>query len=518
MGKHKGQLQLVSLTSLDEFEQHRLVNTPRSLEACRREGIDPEELLYIPPDAFTQPHLSVRLQQLHFEFFEAKRKEIIAIVKRERENVVEEGLASVHKSSSTGSIKAHQKMFGSVVEQAKEKHMKMITQLLGYESLATEKLQERQAQELEQARIEAKREKERVLNERKAAEEKRLLEIKKLEQIREEERLDKRRALRLFEKDLEEELARQMQEDNEAKQRAKNKEKNEAKRVKHLQRMEANLLAQQAEKEAKLLAKLASEEERQKKLEEKKEKAKRRLRKLGRVRQEKRYQVIDNIESQIEQRRQEFERRQELMMKKSRRYQDDKVQSVEHFKSISAERDDKIQRTRELAEQILEERRKLIMQRSKEADLKVERQKQLLAENIEFKKHEEMLRGLKKEWNVRRRRRKEEYMNSKLKAKMSDDEKRIRRFLKDRDNMIKQRQDFNSQHMLQKSEIKQALHRMAVTKKWDTDFLKSITQEERPVKTATTLNSRPRTKASSSRRRLKSPGEEAPPPRVSSPL
>mmetsp|Transcript_13018 Transcript_13018/g.24177 ORF Transcript_13018/g.24177 Transcript_13018/m.24177 type:complete len:519 (-) Transcript_13018:3071-4627(-) len=518
MGKQKGQLQLVSLGTLGEFEQDRVVNTPRSLEACRREGIDPEELLYIPPEAFTQPHLSVRLQHLHFEFFEAKRKEIVEIVKRARERVIEEEEGSIHKSRSTGSIKAHQKMFGSVVEQAKEKHLKMITRLLNYESLATEKLQEMQAQELEQAKLAAKKEKQRVKQERKAAEEKRLLDIKKLEEAKEEERQAKKKAVKLFQQDMDEAMRRQAQEDQEAQIRAKKKAKNEAKRIKHLIKMEENLSQQQAEREAKFLAKQAAEEERQRKLEQKKEKLKKKLQKIGKLREQKRSQVIDNVEARIDMKRQIFEQRQEELQRKARRYQHQLTTSVERLKSLSAERDDKIIRTRELAEQIQEEKRKLILQKSQEADIKVEKVKEILSENIEFKKHEEMLRSLKKEWNVRRRRRKEDYMKSKVKQKMIEDERRIQHFLKDRDFMIKQRQDFNTKHMLQKYEIKQALLRMAVTKKWDTEFLKSISQEERSVKTATSSQSRPHFKTKSFRPYDNSPKEEAPPPRISSPL
>lgn len=517
MGKAKGQLPLVSLSNLDEFEQHCLINTPRSLEACKKEGIDPEELLYIPPEAFTQPHLSVRLQQLHFEFFEAKRKEILSIVKRAREQNLEDD-APVAKCSSTGSLNAHQRMFGSVVENAKEKHLKMITRLLNYESLATEKLQELQAQELEDAKLAAKREKQRVKRERKAAEAKRIEEIQKLEQARLEEKLEKKKATKLFQQDAMEAERKQKRDEEEAIARAKMKAKNEAKRIEHLQKMEENLATQFTEKETKLLAKRAVEEERQKKLEEKKEKVKKRLRKLGKLRERKLYNVISNAEARIEMKRQQFEERQAQMQGKAKRYQLSKAKSVERLRSISEDRDDKIKRTMELAEQILEERRQLIMQKSAEADLKVEKQKQLIAENIDFKKHEDMLRSLKKEWNVRRRRRKEEYLRDRAKQKMKEDERRIRRFLKDRDHMIKQRQDFNTEHMMQKHEIKQALLKMAVTKKWDTGYLKSISQEDRSVKTANSSQSRPLFITHSSRKHLRSPKEEAPPPRISTGL
>jgi len=36
---------LVSIENYDEYEDKYLLNSPRSLEACRREGILPEELI-----------------------------------------------------------------------------------------------------------------------------------------------------------------------------------------------------------------------------------------------------------------------------------------------------------------------------------------------------------------------------------------------------------------------------------------------------------------------------------------
>jgi hypothetical protein len=38
------QKRIVSLENLDEFEEKLVVNTPRSLEACFKEGVEPEEL------------------------------------------------------------------------------------------------------------------------------------------------------------------------------------------------------------------------------------------------------------------------------------------------------------------------------------------------------------------------------------------------------------------------------------------------------------------------------------------
>lgn len=520
MGKGKTLQQLISLANLDEFEETRLINSPKSLEACKREGIEPEELLYIPLEAFAQPHLSEQLQQLHHQFFEAKRKGILEMVKRTRANLLEEQGEIFQKSSSTRSLKQHQAMFGSVVEHAKEKHLKMMSKLLSYECSAAAKLQERQALDAKKAKKEAKLAKIKIKQERELAEQRRLAELDSLSRAREEENLAKRETLKRYQKELEETLQRQRAEEAEAKARAKRRFENEERRQKHLQKMEENLAAMQSARERKLMSKLAGEDERQRRLEDRKEKTKSKLKSLSQLREEKKAKVFDNIETIIEHKRGQFEQRQEQLYKKHLRFIEDKAMSIARIRHISSERDEKIAKTRESADLILEEKRKLIIQKAEEDDRKVEKQRDLQQESLEFKKHEEMLRGLKKEWNVRRKRKKDEYFNSLIRDKMKEEENRIKRFLQDRDSMIKQRQDFNTQHMMQKHEIKQALTKMAITKKWDADFLKSIGQEERSVNTATTQMSRHQfhSNRNSSRNRNSLPSIEAPPQRLSSPL
>jgi hypothetical protein len=189
-----------------------------------------------------------------------------------------------------------------------------------------------------------------------------------------------------------------------------------------------------------------------------------------------------SIEAKIAQKRAQFERKQETVLHKKQRFLDEQAKSVKHLRSASLEQDSKIKQTRENAETLIEERRQLILKKSCEADRKVERQRELNAEGIEIKKHEEMLRGLKKEWNVRRKRLKQDYQKQQVKESIREEGIRTAQFLKERDKMIQSRLEFNTQHTLQKYEIREALSKMTVTKKWDTDFLRSISQTDRSLK------------------------------------
>jgi hypothetical protein len=485
MGRHRSLQPLVSLDNLDELEQHRLINSPRSLEACRKEGIYADELLYIPPKAFAQPHLSEELQRIHYDFFEDKRRNAQAIVRRARDQLaVERGGEEFHRSRSSGSLNPHKKLYGDVVEQAKGKHLKMMTRLVNYEIMATEKLKERQRLEVKQAQQQARLEKLRLAEEKREAEERRLMEIERVEKALEAELQARLSASKQFQLEIEEGIRRHQLEEAEANALAQLKAEGENKRVSLLKRVEDNQKAIQAERDRRLKERQASEEDRTRKIESLRSINTHRLQTLSQQRESKRHKVVLSIEARIAHKRAQFERKQETVLQKQLRFLDEQAKSVKHLRSASLEQDQRIKKTRETAEQLLEERRQLILKKSLEADHKVERQRELNAEKIEVKKHEELLRGLKKEWNVCRKRLKEDYQQQQVKESIREDDRRIAQFLKARDRMIQQRLEFNTQHTLQKYEIKEALNRMTVTKKWDTGFLRSISQSDRSLKSS----------------------------------
>jgi hypothetical protein len=77
--------------------------TPRSAEACRRTGVDPRELVPLPPEAFREPNQSEELQQLKFHHYENARIETYTTVQEEREQIIREGrLGSSSSAPATG--------------------------------------------------------------------------------------------------------------------------------------------------------------------------------------------------------------------------------------------------------------------------------------------------------------------------------------------------------------------------------------------------------------------------------
>jgi len=64
------------------------LTSPRSLQACAKEGVDPNDLYYKELSLFAEKSLSPRLVQLRYDFFEAKRRDLLASVRRARNGLV----------------------------------------------------------------------------------------------------------------------------------------------------------------------------------------------------------------------------------------------------------------------------------------------------------------------------------------------------------------------------------------------------------------------------------------------
>ena len=79
----------ISLVSYPERSTEPFELTPRSLAACAAEGIDPLELVYKPVEEFVEKGLSPRLVKLRYDFYEAKRKDLMASAIKSREMSLE---------------------------------------------------------------------------------------------------------------------------------------------------------------------------------------------------------------------------------------------------------------------------------------------------------------------------------------------------------------------------------------------------------------------------------------------
>merc|ERR1719424_1306158 len=79
-----------SLAEFNENDPKMCIASPRSLQACKVEGVLPQELVFRPIEAFQEKNLSPRLVKLRYDFFEAKRRDLLAAARKAREQLVAE--------------------------------------------------------------------------------------------------------------------------------------------------------------------------------------------------------------------------------------------------------------------------------------------------------------------------------------------------------------------------------------------------------------------------------------------
>jgi len=79
-----------ALVNFGENDAKAVIKSPRSIQACKQEGVLPQELIFKPMESFAEPRLSPRLVKLRFDFFEAKRRDLLASSKRAREAIIAE--------------------------------------------------------------------------------------------------------------------------------------------------------------------------------------------------------------------------------------------------------------------------------------------------------------------------------------------------------------------------------------------------------------------------------------------
>lgn len=171
--------------------------------------------------------------------------------------------------------------------------------------------------------------------------------------------------------------------------------------------------------------------------------------------------------------------------------------AMARMKQLSQERDQKILQTMETAAQIEREKRDQVIKKMQDNEARVQKQRQLMIEHLEFRKHINMLKQLKKDWNMRRKQRKEEYLKALSEEKLKTDEQKVNQFKHERRTMIRSRSAINRALELQQFQIKEALHSMALTKKWNPVVIEQLAGGSVDLassgKTSTRGSMRPRT-------------------------
>ena len=85
----------ISLPDLSERPTGFLNLTPRSQDACASEGISVSELVYRPLEEFADSQLSPRIVKLRYDYFEAKRKDLLLLAVAARDTILSRKKSSI---------------------------------------------------------------------------------------------------------------------------------------------------------------------------------------------------------------------------------------------------------------------------------------------------------------------------------------------------------------------------------------------------------------------------------------
>lgn len=483
-----------SLASFDENSPAAVINSPRSLQACKQEGVKPIELTYKPIEAFQEKNLSPRLVKLRYDFFEAKRRDLLAAARRARESIVADERRSVEKSSHQLAVIAQEsglskraimalKSDGLELERKKQLKAQEMERNWLKNALQNElrqvkileankqKVEERSNSEQDKIQEAARRNKE-LTDRRQQEEEQKQLEVEarsKLEkQIAKEEFLRQQEELkakaeaeaaeqkRLYERQLVEMDRKKQAEIEKAEKREAAFREQEAKkaemRAQELRRMEILEQQRQATQEA---------------LEEKKD-----------VRDMRIYQTIQANAEAERRRREEFEEKQRLEQEREERLMQQRALEQEENAKKAFQLMMRRKVIQEDAARKQEERRMAILETAEETEFRLLDHEQKKERYLDFKRELDSLRGKNKEINVERQRRREEANRELVAEQVRQKDEKIKCINEEKKRLWAIRRQAQSEAYRARELVKHEIMRQRVTSKFDSKSLEKLVLEK----------------------------------------
>ncbi|KAL4471753.1 hypothetical protein ABPG74_008646 [Tetrahymena malaccensis] len=400
--------------NLDNFNQNSskypILNSPRSLEACRRQGINPEDLIiktiedmkvYFPDKIKDKKHLEQKLA-----YYEEKRKVKLQLAKEERALIKEQEkqglimfdeLGNAKYTGMTGS-KLHGSKQGnsSLIEREKKqlekirfRQQKEIEQMMDYEI----KMQEIRQQNEEKMRIDQEREQQR----QRELQEKR----KKQEELRKQMELERQirnetEQQRLRQKEIEMEqrdLERQQQEEQKKKEHQllllKKEEERKVKQEEFKKSVEQKFEAQQTL----ILSKKQQMEQKneiRKKVLEEKNRVRAEQAEQKRLSQERKLKAAkDKSEQELQKIKDEFMKKEMLNEQKRQQFEEERQKRIEENKYQAQKHQEQIAEVLDKMRKLEEEKKMSYLHKIQEAEERKAELDKIAEEENQKKKIEE---------------------------------------------------------------------------------------------------------------------------------
>jgi len=462
--------ELQNLETFPDFERSKVVNTPRSLEACKREGVLPPELLFRPVETFAKPGQAKEVTQAMYEFFEAKRMESLQAVRKARQTALEPH--SLSASKSTPALLSRSDQFERSLLQSKQRQASLISRAALTEASEAKKLSKLRNDEDAKVAAERERRKGELVKARKEAEEKRKADMEKTRKAKEEEEL--REKLRIEQQERDGDFMKRLQEREEKllELREKQKERREQLKEQILLRLNERQRAQEITRSQRDQETAQKEEEREVKLEEQKQAFKLKLEEKAKLRVMKRAQAKKQAENHFRQVRNrqkatEILQSDSKMQVRTAEYRQKLTEKMEWLRKISAEKERKMRQVHESAVALSSANRTKMLESMAKSQQRAELQRRRIVDQFEMKKQMSEMRKLKKDYLIERQKRRKDYEAELSTRRLAEMTARIQAFETVKERMLLERRNLNLQNEHLKMSIKEAMRRMRISKKWD---------------------------------------------------
>lgn len=467
----------LNVEDIDDYEQTAVVNSPRSIEACLREGIRPEDLLYLPPSEFANDQNPQELNDLHYDYFEAKRKDLLVNVRKTRKKIIAHYQGQTRSSTLISFANLRNKY--NWRERVKNVQAKFVFDKCLREEVVKKNLILKEVEhdlELEKhidlnASL-ARRVKERTDKEIKMQNERKNKALKESEMLEEGKKIygekDYEQRMRVLE-GIKEKIARIEKKRKRNEEKAgfyKEKLNEEQKCIRDLRvrKLEAN----DAEEKKRLGQLIFIKLQKQKDLQsiwdhklEKSHKLKQKIKKEIQHRQDNYYEVKRIIDQHL---------------------QDRVKKSIGQEKSLE-EITGKIPQVSDAILKENEHKKKQLEEKLNQDEKKVRKSKILKLKKREFNKKVKSLKIMKQSWNLQRIRNKEDYNKSLIKVRINQSAQKIEDLENKKIQDLSQTLQMNAKCERIKHDLSNEVEKMAIFKSWDQEKLLKIINFPRPKET-----------------------------------
>ncbi|KAG1711872.1 hypothetical protein DVH05_009112 [Phytophthora capsici] len=437
--------------TLDNFDDtdamaDPIVDSPRSIEACRMLGVEPEELIRRPLEYFVRSTNGERIQDREFiakraARYERNRQIQLRNVRAQRHELIEAQEGGVHGSMSlrtrsycrsptaiarlgfaktaTANCSSSQREFTVIerekreLERIQQRQALELQQMLNFEFKMAELHQERERKDREQKRREERFTKDRIRRQRESDEQRRKQEIKRAEQHRLEIEMARKRA----QEEQEEARKREQRSKLEEARRQRDAQLSEKERIRHQEEARVQNELYQLAQEREAARKLQEMQEREERLMHEREQQRRlKARELAEKQAKNTARIANVLQEKDLQRKAQLEeaaRKQQQSEERRRAFEEERRAKEEEIRLQALRKKETIENVQSQLALIEEERRERFRIQEKQAQIRLmQREREKQQQRDEQQREERRLE--------RERRHAYERMNAQLHRKQSE--------------------------------------------------------------------------------------------------